>query len=132
MLLLFVVALACQLMANLLCSCEEHHRADMHICCSCSEHLTDCSNHDQSFNQSCCQLHSIGNILGSLVDVTVGKSGRLSQDLNFEFYLVLRDPLRYFAHLPSLVPPVEQGCYIFSSTEWTPLSYSLKAPPTLV
>lgn len=128
MLLLFVVASLCHLSAGVLCSCPDSFESEEHICCSCEDHIQDCSHHDMSFSGLGCKVHF--SFQSDAIHFIESKSQSQEQTHYNLFLCCIILNLVEQASLDDSFNVFDN--YRFSSTEWSVLSCSLRAPPVLV
>lgn len=139
MLLLFAVALFCRLSATFMCSCTQDHEHDsthshtheVHVCCSCPDHISDCSHHDKKYQDHSCHFHF--SIDGAVAEEAIfeARNNNASSPDRASFILayniLLNTPI--FAESKS----VDYFSYNRSCiSQWSSVSIPLRAPPVLV
>lgn len=139
MLLLFVVALFCRLSATFMCSCAEDHEHDtnsnhtheVHICCSCPDHISDCSHHDKKYQDHSCHFHFTADNV--VAEEAIIESRSSSADSSDKAIFVLAYCILYNIRLFSTPEDyLYADSYHFSTQQWRSVSCSLRAPPVLV
>lgn len=138
MLLLFVVALFCRLSATFMCSCvEDHehevdsdHTHEVHICCSCPDHISDCSHHDKKYQDHSCHFHFAADSIiaeEAIVESRGHSIGSSDKALFVVAYCILYNINLFSTSEETL----DTDNYHFSVQPWRSASCSLRAPPVL-
>lgn len=130
LLLLFVVAFACRLTAGLMCCCDELLPTQVHHCCSCSDHAPQCLNHTQSLKSPNCQMHNLDSSGKYIYVSSFESNNRALNELACVALTLAWFSLSNLIDLDSVINSLRREIvYLFSSSQWSPISSSLKSPP---
>ncbi len=133
-LLLFVAAFASRISVVYLCSCHDHSHSHIeeHHCCSCPDHVSDCSYHDIFIKDKCCNFHNFVDAdFAMLISASESRSERGTL-WHVHSAIVLCSALCGVDD-----PDVEEHIkttyrYQPLFSQWSGVSDSLRAPPALV